>query len=46
MTIHTGETLYACPYCPKTCNSRANMHAHKKKIHKLQWEEKQKLKTI
>jgi biotin synthase-related radical SAM superfamily protein len=41
MTVHTGEVLYSCTYCPKTFNSNANMHAHRKKIHKAQWEENQ-----
>ncbi|TMW42585.1 hypothetical protein DOY81_012331 [Sarcophaga bullata] len=33
MTQHTGETLYKCPFCTRTFNSNANMHAHKKKQH-------------
>lgn len=38
MTIHTGSTLYKCPHCPKTFNSSANLHGHKKKAHPKEWE--------
>lgn len=40
MTTHTGEVLYTCPHCPKTFNSNANMHSHRKKVHRKEWEEK------
>jgi biotin synthase-related radical SAM superfamily protein len=43
MTVHTGEVLYTCAYCPKTFNSSANMYAHRKKNHKAENEEAQKL---
>ncbi|XP_060658989.1 transcription factor grauzone [Drosophila nasuta] len=39
MTTHTGEVLYTCPHCPKTFNSNANMHAHRKKMHFKEWQE-------
>ncbi|XP_055623176.1 transcription factor grauzone-like [Toxorhynchites rutilus septentrionalis] len=39
MTTHTGEVLYQCPFCLKPFNSSANMHAHKKKMHRVEWEE-------
>ncbi|KAH8283545.1 hypothetical protein KR018_005489, partial [Drosophila ironensis] len=39
MTTHTGEVLYTCPHCPQTFNSNANMHAHRKKVHRKEWEE-------
>ncbi|ALC41309.1 CG8388 [Drosophila busckii] len=39
MTTHTGEVLYTCLHCPKTFNSNANMHAHRKKMHFKEWQE-------
>jgi len=40
MTTHTGEILYTCPHCPKTFTSNANLHHHRKKDHRLEWEQK------
>ncbi|XP_058066032.1 zinc finger protein 100-like [Anopheles bellator] len=37
MTIHTGDILYQCVYCPKSFNSSANMHAHRKGMHPVEW---------
>ena len=34
---HTGNILYTCTYCPKTFNSKANKHAHRKKAHPEEW---------
>ncbi|TMW39645.1 hypothetical protein DOY81_015275, partial [Sarcophaga bullata] len=33
MASHSGTALYTCPWCPKSFNSNANMHAHRKKMH-------------
>ncbi|ETN66633.1 alpha-1,3-mannosyl-glycoprotein beta-1, 2-n-acetylglucosaminyltransferase [Anopheles darlingi] len=42
MTIHSGNVLYSCPHCPKTFNSSANKHAHKKKVHPTEWQRSRK----
>ncbi|XP_055608003.1 transcription factor grauzone-like [Uranotaenia lowii] len=34
---HTGDMLYKCEYCPRTCNSSSNMYTHKKVAHPEQW---------
>ncbi|EDV38044.1 uncharacterized protein Dana_GF11111 [Drosophila ananassae] len=39
MTMHTGEVLYKCPHCPKTFNSNANQHTHRRKCHPKEFEE-------
>lgn len=39
MASHTGTVLYTCPWCPKTFNSNANFHSHRKKSHRKEWEE-------
>ncbi|XP_035919210.1 PR domain zinc finger protein 5-like [Anopheles stephensi] len=38
MTTHTGSSLYNCPHCTRTFNSSANLHAHRKKVHRKEWE--------
>ncbi|XP_017865891.1 PREDICTED: transcription factor grauzone [Drosophila arizonae] len=42
MATHTGEVLYKCPHCPKTFNSNANKHSHRKKSHPKEFEEARK----
>ncbi|ALC42066.1 CG15073, partial [Drosophila busckii] len=39
MATHTGEVLYKCPHCPKTFNSNANKHAHRKIRHPKEFKE-------
>ncbi|XP_065084573.1 transcription factor grauzone-like isoform X2 [Ochlerotatus camptorhynchus] len=43
MAQHTGQSLYKCTYCERQFNSSANMFAHRKREHRLQWEADQKL---
>ncbi|XP_016991527.1 transcription factor grauzone [Drosophila rhopaloa] len=45
MTTHTGEVLYKCPHCPKTFNSNANQHTHRKKCHPKEFEEARKARS-
>lgn len=33
MSLHTGVSLYKCPYCEKSFNSNANMYTHRKRMH-------------
>lgn len=46
MTTHTGEVLYTCTFCPKTFNSSANMFAHRKKAHRIEWEKSRKIQGL
>ncbi|XP_037824096.1 transcription factor grauzone-like [Lucilia sericata] len=39
MASHTGTPLYTCTWCPKTFYSNGNMHAHRKRVHRKEWEE-------
>lgn len=34
---HTGETLYKCPFCPKTFASNSNYFSHRKNRHPTQF---------
>lgn len=43
---HTGEPLYNCPFCTRTFNSKANMYAHKKKIHPIEWDSENQSKLL
>ncbi|XP_017077258.1 transcription factor grauzone [Drosophila eugracilis] len=45
MTTHTGEVLYKCPHCPKTFNSNANQHTHRRKCHPKEFEEARKARS-
>ncbi|KAH8401083.1 hypothetical protein KR009_003008 [Drosophila setifemur] len=45
MTMHTGEVLYKCPHCPKTFNSNANQHTHRRKCHPKEFEEARKARS-
>ncbi|XP_037941601.1 zinc finger protein 260-like [Teleopsis dalmanni] len=46
MTTHIGGALYTCTHCTKTFNSKANMYAHRKKIHRNEWEKMNSEKCI
>ncbi|KAL9915945.1 uncharacterized protein ACN2A1_002438 [Glossina fuscipes fuscipes] len=46
MATHTGDVLYTCTWCPKTFNSNANMHAHRKKTHPIEWAEHHRKKYV
>ncbi|XP_017040935.1 transcription factor grauzone [Drosophila ficusphila] len=45
MATHTGEVLYKCPHCPKTFNSNANQHTHRRKCHPKEFEEARKARS-
>lgn len=38
-TIHTGEVLYTCNFCPKTFNSNSNLYSHRRKMHPIEYAE-------
>lgn len=42
----TGNSLYSCPFCPRTFNSSANMSAHRKRDHPVEWEQHIKPKYL
>jgi len=39
MTVHTGEHLYTCPHCPRTFTHHSNLHHHRKKMHRKEFDE-------
>lgn len=39
MTIHTGDVLYTCEFCPKPFNSKANLMKHRRSVHPKEYEE-------
>ncbi|KAM7341943.1 uncharacterized protein ACRADG_009536 [Cochliomyia hominivorax] len=38
MAKHVGEPLHACGWCPMKFYSNGQMHAHRKKVHPIEWE--------
>lgn len=46
MATHTGIALYTCPWCPKTFNANGGLHAHRKRQHRLEWEENRRQKHL
>ncbi|XP_055844639.1 gastrula zinc finger protein xFG20-1-like [Episyrphus balteatus] len=38
VATHTGGFLYTCPHCPTTFNAKTNLHSHRKKMHREEWE--------
>lgn len=39
MAKHIGKPLHACGFCPKTFYSNGQMHAHRKRVHPMEWQE-------
>ncbi|XP_065358027.1 transcription factor grauzone-like [Calliphora vicina] len=39
MAKHIGKPLHACGWCPKSFYSNGQMHAHRKSVHPMEWQE-------
>ncbi|XP_065367482.1 transcription factor grauzone-like [Calliphora vicina] len=39
MAKHIGKPLHSCGWCPKTFYSNGQMHAHRKRVHPIEWQE-------